>query len=171
MSEQNRALPFDVTKGYTSVPNVIFTHYSFYPKFNGTDIRVYAYLLKMHNAEYGYAFPTQIQAQKDLGISDKTFRNSALKLQEMRLIRIAKNQPFNNNVYYFEKPIEDEAEFFATFPEAAEVKSRKTETYEKVSSKKAESKRQLERKGSEEDAPKVDENSGEGDSERLANWW
>jgi len=145
MSKENeqRALPFPVTNGFTPIPNVIFTHYSFYPKFNGNVLRVYAYLLKLYNRDYGYAFPTQMQAMADLGISDRTFRDSVKLLEEMRLVSVGKSQSRNNNVYYFEKPIENEAEFFAAFPEAAEVKRRKDATVAKMKPKKEDARRRL----------------------------
>ena len=140
---RNEVLPFEVERGFIAIPNVIFTHYSFYPKFNGTTIRVYAYLLKLYNADYGYAFPTQMQAMADLGISDKTFRESVKLLEEMRLIRISRSEARLNNVYYFEKPIEDESEFFDTFPKAAEIKRRKDATVAKMKPKKDEARRKM----------------------------
>lgn len=131
-SNSNSALPFEVNAGFTAIPNVVLTHYSFFPKFNGNVLRVYAYLLKMNNAEYGYAFPTQDKAAQTLGITEKTFSNSVRVLIEARLIRSEKNRPYNNLVYYFEAPIEDEAVFYATFPQAAEVKRKSDETWAKI---------------------------------------
>src|SRR5690606_7241204 len=140
---RNEVLPFEVERGFIAIPNVIFTHYSFYPKFNGTTIRVYAYLLKLYNRDYGYAFPTQMQAMADLGISDKTFRESVKLLEEMRLIRVGRSEARLNNVYYFEKPIENEAEFFTAFPKAAEVKRKKDATVAKMKPKKEEARRKM----------------------------
>src|SRR5690606_30789974 len=136
-------LPFPVDAGFTAIPNVIFTHYSFYPKFNGTTIRVYAYLLKLYNREYGYAFPTQMLAMADLGIADKTFRESVKLHEEMRLIRVGRSEARLNNVYYFEKPIENETEFFTAFPKAAEVKRKKDATMAKMKPKKEEARRKM----------------------------
>src|SRR5690606_24902161 len=140
---RNEVLPFEVERGFIAIPNVIFTHYSFYPKFIGTTSPLYAYLLKLYNVDYGYAFPTQMQAMADLGISDKTFRESVKLLEEMRLIRVARSEARLNNVYYFEKPIEDESEFFDTFPKAAEVKRRKDATVAKMKPKKDEARRKM----------------------------
>lgn len=130
--KQSTALPFETKTGFTAVPNAVLMHYSFFPKFNGNVLRIYAYLLKMYNADYGYAFPTQDQSAQALGITDKTFSSSVKVLVECGLVVTRKNKPFNNLVYCFEAPIDDAEEFFDKYPQAAEVKRKKDETWAKI---------------------------------------
>lgn len=151
LNSNREVLPFKVSKGFTGIPNVIFTHYCFFPGFTGNVVLVYGYLIKLHNDGCGYAFPTQMQAMRELGISDRTFRNCIDLLQEMRLIRVGENPQFGNNVYYLVPPIEDDAEFFATFPQAADVKRKKEETVAKIRPKKEKSKRKMTEKKAEDD--------------------
>lgn len=144
--------PFSMTGNFTQIPNAIFLHYGFYPGFTGNDLRVYVYLLQMYNADYGYAFPSQLQAYRDLGISDKTFRKSVNKLCEMKLIEVATHPQYGNNIYRFIAPIENASDFYATFPQAKAVHDRKLAIIEKIAPKKAESKRRYVEKQTEEDA-------------------
>lgn len=139
--EKSTNQPFPMTANFTQIPNAIFLHYGFYPSFTGNDLRVYVYLLRMYNADYGYAFPSQLQAYRDLGISDKTFRKSVDKLREMRLIDVDTHPHYGNNIYRFIAPIESADEFFATFPQAKAVRDRKLASIGKIAPKRAESKR------------------------------
>nr|WGD72271.1 helix-turn-helix domain-containing protein [Bacillus subtilis] len=84
MSDKAKALPFDTAAGYTGIPNVILTHYQYFPKLNGNAVLVYAFLLKFYNADYGYAFPTQEQAARALAVSDSTYRNAVKTLVQAR---------------------------------------------------------------------------------------
>jgi hypothetical protein len=142
-SNSNSALPFEIKTGFVAVPNAVFAHYSFYPGFNGTVLRVYAFLLKNYNANFGYAFPTQDQAAQALAMSDKTFRKSVGVLKDVALVRVEQNKPYNNNVYYFDAPIEVEADFFARFPEAVSVKRGKDATWDKITPVRQESKARM----------------------------
>jgi len=124
--------------GFVQVSNAIFTHYNFYPKYNGTAIQVYGYLKKLNNSDYGYAFPTNMQVMRDMGISDKTFNNAVKTLIACGLVSVSKRKgaTFNNNVYQLHEPIEDMVEFFIKYPEAREVWVAKQTTADKVARRK-----------------------------------
>lgn len=131
--------------GFVQISNALLTHYVFYPKFNGNTYMVYAYLTKLDNAEWGYAFPKQTQVISDLGISDSTFSSAVKTLESCGLITVGKrkNGPITNNVYYVNDPIEDKAEFFAKYPEALAVYEAKQATAQKVGKRKADDKQAL----------------------------
>ncbi len=148
---QKRALPFEVTSGYVGVPNAVMAHYFYHPKFNGSCLAVYTYLLARHNDEYGYAFPTHEQMAKALVVSDRTVRNALRTLQDVQLIDVSENGPFGNHIYRFLTPVEGAEDFFARFPEAAENKRKKDESWAKITPKREEAKRQWTEKKAEVD--------------------
>jgi len=121
------ALPFACERGFTQVPNVVMRHYQYYPKFNGNTASVYAVILSHYNADYGYAFPTQIQIAQAVNMTEKTVGNHVKLLEEVGLISVHKNGRYSNQVYTFNQPIEDAEEFFGTFPIAAEAKRKMDE--------------------------------------------
>jgi predicted DNA-binding transcriptional regulator len=131
---KQKALPFETSKGFSSVPKVIFTLYTKHPEFDAYALSIYAYLLSRHNAKYGFAFPTQDEIAYTLHISDSKVKQAIKTLKKLGLIRVKRNAGFLNNVYYFEKPIEDEAEFFARFKDEVEKYEREhAEKWEKIS--------------------------------------
>lgn len=140
---ESKVFPHTLSKGFTSIPNAFYSHYVYFPGFTGNTALVYGYLIKLYNDDYGYAYPTQLQASAELNMSDSTFAKNAELLRDMGLLDIREHSQFGNNIYIPLKPIEDEAEFFATFPQALEVKRRKLASIEKIKPKKAESKRKL----------------------------
>lgn len=120
--------------GFVMVSNALLTHYNFYPKFNGNTLLVYAYLSKLNNAQWGYAFPSQNQAMADLGISDTTFKAQTSILQDCGLITVGERREgaFTNKIYYVHDPIETASDFYAKYPEARVVYERKQATATKV---------------------------------------
>lgn len=140
------ALPFEVERGYAAVPTAVMKHYFYHPKFNGSALMVYTYLLAHHNASEGYAWPTQIQASRDLGVSDKTFREKVKLLEQLRLVDVKFNDRYGSNNYYFRKPIEDRDEFFAEFPDAAERYRKHTESNDGIKRKRDVAKAEIQRK-------------------------
>jgi len=120
--------------GFVMVSNALLTHYNFYPKFNGNTLLVYAYLSKLNNAEWGYAFPSQNQAMSDLGISDTTFKAQTSILQDCGLITIKDNGEgaFANKVYYVHDPIESAELFYEKYPQARAEYDRKQSIATKV---------------------------------------
>lgn len=125
------ALPFACERGFTQVPNAVMRHYQYYPKFNGNTVSVYAFILSHYNADYGYAFPTQIQIAQAVNMTEKTVGNHIKLLEEVGLIGVHKNGRYSNQVYTFTQPIEDADEFFAKFPSAAEAKRKMDEQLSK----------------------------------------
>lgn len=124
MNDQTKigALPFACERGFTQVPNAVMRHYQYYPKFNGNTASVYAFILSHYNADYGYAFPTQIQIAQAVNMTEKTVGNHVKLLEEVGLIGVHKNGRYSNQVYTFNAPIEIAEDFFARFPSAAEAK-------------------------------------------------
>lgn len=149
-------------RGFVQISNAIFTHYNFYPKYNGTSIQVYGYLTKLNNSDYGYAFPTNIQVMRDLGISDKTFNNAVKTLVACGLVTVCKHKGamFHNNLYYVHEPIEDMTEFFAKYPEAKEVWEAKQATVDKVAR----------RKSIDKEAYKDDQTVAKSDVDAVSEW-
>ena len=131
--------------GFVQIPNALLTHYNFYPKFNGNTLLVYAYLKKLNNANYGYAFPSQTQAMADLGISDTTFKAQITTLVACGLISVESNgaSHFANNVYYVHEPIEVAEEFYREFPAAKAEYDRKQATATKVGRSRRKAKEEL----------------------------
>ncbi|NNU88692.1 helix-turn-helix domain-containing protein [Geobacillus sp. MR] len=131
--KEKKALPFDTAKGFSAVPSVIFTLYTKHPDFDAYALMVYAYILRRYNDKYGFAFPTVDEIAYTLHISDTTVKRAIKTLKKLGLIRVERNAGFLNNVYYFEKPVEDEAEFFARFKEVEEAEREHAEKWEKIS--------------------------------------
>lgn len=125
--------------GFVQIPNALTTYYNYFPQFNGNTMQVYAYLKRMSNDEYGYAFPTELQAMEDLVMSDSTFSKHVKTLKKCGLITVKrhKNGSFSNNVYFVHDPITNADEFFRTYPEADEVKRKKAETIAKIKKRKS----------------------------------
>lgn len=136
--------------GFIMLPNALLTHYVFYPKFNGNTMLVYAYLKKLENAEWGYAFPSQNQAMSDLGISDTTFKAQIETLVDCGLITVKNNGDgrFTNNVYYVHDPIEMAEDFYAKYPQAKAEYERKQSIANKVGRSRRKARESLERKAS-----------------------
>lgn len=113
-------LPFEVSRGFTQIPNAIMRHYQYYPKFNGATTVVYGFILSQYNASFGYAFPTHIQVAQAVNMTEKTARNHIGTLREVGLIDVTENGRFGNHTYTFNTPIEIAEEFFAKYPDAGE---------------------------------------------------
>lgn len=159
--------------GFVMISNALLTHYNFFPKFNGNTLLVYAYLKKLENAQWGYAFPSQNQAMSDLGISDATFKAQVQTLVECGLVEVRANHDrhFANNVYYLNEPIEDASTFYATFPQAKAEYDRKQATAAKVGRSRRKARKQLTEKISENEASASVENTGIGDSYSELDGW
>ncbi|MED4918685.1 helix-turn-helix domain-containing protein [Geobacillus thermodenitrificans] len=157
--KEKKALPFDTSKGFSAIPSVIFTLYTKHPEFDAYALMVYAYLLRRYNDKYGFAFPTVDEIAYTLHISDTTVKRAIKTLKKLGLIRVGRNPGFINNVYYFEKPIEDEAEFFARFKEVEEAEREHAEKWEKINQRRKADKEKY-RKSLEEKQSTLPKNSG-----------
>lgn len=115
-----KALPFRYDAGWTGVPNTIFETYSFHPKFTGSTMLVYLYLLLRHNHTEGYAWPTHDQIADAICISRTTVGSAIRALKELDLIIVERNPTHGNDVYFFKRPIDDRSTFERKFPEALE---------------------------------------------------
>lgn len=115
-----KALPFKYDAGWTGVPNTIFETYSFHPKFTGSTMLVYLYLLLRHNHNEGYAWPTHDQIADAICISRTTVGSAIRALKELDLIIVERNPTHGNDVYFFKRPIDDRSTFERKFPEALE---------------------------------------------------
>ncbi|WP_226619745.1 helix-turn-helix domain-containing protein [Cytobacillus firmus] len=106
-------------KNFTMVENSLWDLYTKLPKFNGFHIALYGRLRHRFNANYGYAFPSQISLAHDLGVGRKKIGEALKILEECGLVKIDNAPGFNNNnVYIVNDPIESEEEFLATFSDA-----------------------------------------------------
>jgi len=159
--------------GFVMLSNALLTHYNFYPKFNGNTLLVYAYLKKLENAQWGYAFPSQNQAMADLGISDTTFKAQVQTLSDCGLITVKANgdKHFANNVYYVNDPIEDATTFYDTFPQAKVEYDRKQATAAKVGRSRRKAREQLADKIAEQQAVTSVESTDNGDSYSELDSW
>lgn len=115
-----KALPYKYDAGWTGVPNTIFETYSFHPKFTGSTMLVYLYLLLRHNHNEGYAWPTHDQIADAICISRTTVGSAIRALKELDLIIVERNPTHGNDVYFFKRPIDDRSTFERKFPEALE---------------------------------------------------
>ncbi len=115
-----KALPFKYDAGWTGVPNTIFETYSFHPKFTGSTMLVYLYLLLRYNHNEGYAWPTHDQIADAICISRTTVGSAIRALKELDLIIVERNPTHGNDVYFFKRPIDDRSTFERKFPEALE---------------------------------------------------
>ena len=128
-TQQNKALPFAAKEGFTAIPNAIFFIYMSHPNFNGNDLLVYAYLLKNHNKEIGYAFPSIIKMAQELNLGKSTVERSITRLEKVGLINIVFNKLYGNNNYYFNKPIETIVAFEKAFPEVVDYRRKQSEKW------------------------------------------
>lgn len=116
--EEQKVLPFKYDAGWTGVPNAIFELYSFHPKFTGATLRVYLYLLHRFNHTEGYAWPTQDQIADALCVSRSTVVTAISTLKELDLILVNRNPTYDNDVYFFKRPITNRTAFDHRFPDA-----------------------------------------------------
>lgn len=132
MSKENeqRALPFEVERGFNAMPNAVSDLYVRHPKFTPTTERVYRYLLRRYNADYGYAWPswTAIMQANNIG-SRKTVSTALDSLEYLGLIKRFKHDngadSWDNNGYMFRQPIENEDEFYRKFGDELSAKYRR----------------------------------------------
>ncbi|QIG62610.1 HTH domain-containing protein [Sporosarcina phage Lietuvens] len=114
------ALPFDLQRGFTQIPNAVLRHYLYYPKYNGATVAVYGVLLSHYNAAWGYAYPTHMQVAQATNMSLKTVGKHIKTLEGVGLIVVNKGGKFGNDTYMFNAPIERADDFYAKYPEAGE---------------------------------------------------
>lgn len=131
-SNSNSALPFGVKRGFTAVPNAVCDLYVRHPKFTPATERVYRYLLRRYNAEYGYAFPSwnAIMLATNIG-SRGTVKTALDSLEYLGLIERDKHVNdgiYDNNIYRFKAPVEDENEFYRRFGAELSPKYQRNET-------------------------------------------
>lgn len=122
--EPSKALPFDTEKGFTSIPNAVCMYYIRHPRFNPTAERVYRYLISRHNENYGYAFPSWSAIRENTGVSQGTLKTALDSLEALGLINRenhSNESSYDNKIYTFNVPIEDEDEFNRRFGEEIEA--------------------------------------------------
>lgn len=125
-SKESSALPFEVKRGFNAMPNAVSDLYVRHPRFTPATERIYRYLLRRHNAEYGYAWPSYKAIMQATNTASRGTISSALEsLEHLELIVRFKHEndgAWDNNGYRFKAPIEDEAEFYRRF--GAELSAR-----------------------------------------------
>ncbi|OMD92407.1 hypothetical protein BSK49_03770 [Paenibacillus odorifer] len=116
--------PFQAT---TFVPSAraFRTLYVYLPGFSNNHVAIYDILYHYWNASEGYAWPPHALLQKESGLSDPTVISCLKFLEKYGLIRVLTNPSGQNKTYDLFAPIEDEAFFWARFPEALENKRKR----------------------------------------------
>lgn len=123
MNNDKRALPFDTMMGFTGIPNAVCQIYIKHPKFNPSAERLYRYLLSRHNDDYGYAWPSWTKMVQNTGLSMGTVKTSLDSLEHLGLINRLDHpneSTYDNKIYTFNAPIEDEQEFLRKFGQEIE---------------------------------------------------
>lgn len=126
-----KALPFDTSMGFTGMPMAVCLYYVRHPRFNPSAERLYRYLLMRHNAKEGYAWPSWNAMRRETGLSTGTIKTSLDSLEHLGLINRldhANDSGWDNKMYTFNRPIENESEFnmrFSTEIEELKAKKRK----------------------------------------------
>ncbi|MBJ7987188.1 helix-turn-helix domain-containing protein [Bacillus cereus] len=91
-----------------------------------TDIYLYMTLIRYHNKEYGYAYPSNNQLEVEMGIAGGTLVRSKERLVKAGLIDIVKSANFaNKDTYYTYFPLTQEELYQQAPKEAAEYQQRK----------------------------------------------
>ncbi|AIM17291.1 hypothetical protein HW35_14475 [Bacillus sp. X1(2014)] len=126
--KESKALPFDTELGFTGLPNAVGKYYVRHPKFNPSVERLYRYLLSRYNENFGYAFPSWNAIVRETALAKGTVRTGLKALEELGLINRhdhGNDSGYDNKIYTFNKPIENEEEFNRRFAaEIAEIKSK-----------------------------------------------
>jgi hypothetical protein len=115
---KGRVLPFDTELGFTGLPKAVCQYYVKHPKFNPSAERLYRYLLSRYNGNYGYAFPSWNAIIRETQLARGTVQTCMLSLEYLGLINRHEHEndsDFNNTIYTFNKPIENELEFQRKF--------------------------------------------------------
>jgi len=129
--KEGNALPFEVERGFTAMPNSVSDYYTMHPRFTGATERLYLYLLRNYREDMDYAYPGYRAIREHTKISsDETISNAIESLKHLELIRVEQIRLDNghkSNRYYFDKPIEDYDEFMRKFGEELPKKFRNKE--------------------------------------------
>lgn len=143
---KNKALPFEVEKGWTAMPNSLYTVYLKHPEMNSTALAVYGYLLRLYNTSYGYAYPTLPELAIALGVSVSTAQTSIAKLRKVELIKSRYSVRYNNNTYTFPPVVETIEELEAKFPEIKPHLQKLEKSAERIRKKAEDDKQRLRNK-------------------------
>lgn len=143
MTTKSATLPFDLSNGYSVIPEALFEHYLKLPDFRLQHVVLYTRLLKYWNPQYGYAFPTTEQLARDLDCTEETVRKHRHILEKYGLVETEPHPYYGNLVYYVKQPIENEQEFYSRFPEAIDYFAEREEMRNRRRESKAEYKRKL----------------------------
>lgn len=126
-----KVLPFDTELGFTGLPKAVCQLYVRHPWFNPSAERLYRYLLSRHNANYGYAFPSWNAIVRETQLSKGSVQSCMLALEHLELIvrkEHSNESDWNNTIYLFKKPIENELEFQRKYSQEIEdIKAKKIE--------------------------------------------
>lgn len=109
--------PFQ-SKVFVPSARVFRTLYMDIPGFKSDHIAVYDTLFHYWNADYGYAWPSSCDIQLETGFGETHVRRLLGNLVEWGLVEVLANPNGDNKTYNLRQPIEDQQEFYRTFPEA-----------------------------------------------------
>ncbi|ARI78239.1 helix-turn-helix domain-containing protein [Halobacillus mangrovi] len=111
--------PFIIEKGEHYIPSLSSLHrvYTQHPNFKPSTKLVYELLFDYWNPDYGYAFPTIRQLERDSGLGGSTIKRQIETLVKLDLVEKQRSRTYGNNVYRVKKPVQTLDELYAKFPE------------------------------------------------------
>lgn len=113
-----KALPFKNKLGFTALPNEILKLYVSHPRWSANCLIVYMYLLHQYSEKWRYAYPTHDQIADNTYISRRSIKGIISRLQDMKLIEVLDNKPYDNHIYVPLSPISNRDDFERAFPGA-----------------------------------------------------
>lgn len=108
----------NITKDFTKAPNALYTLYTRLPDFKAEHAMAYIILTSYYNTEYGYAFPTQQDLALRLNVGINKPASITKVLEKYGLVKRERRGTKGNYVYFVNLPVDNEAEFYANFPQA-----------------------------------------------------
>lgn len=123
--EFNGNNPYIIGKGehYTPSLNSLLRIYTQHPKFSPSVKLIYDLLFDYFNPNYGYAFPTIRQLERDSGLSESSVKRHIKTLEDLDLV-VKKRSRYGNNTYLVKKPVGTLEALYDKFPDI-KVKSEK----------------------------------------------
>lgn len=116
--DHNTYNPFIIEKGEHYIPSLSSLHrvYTQHPNFKPSTKLVYELLFDYWNPNYGYAFPTIRQLERDSGLGGSTIKRQIETLVELDLVEKRRSRTYGNNVYLVKKPVQTLEQLYEKFP-------------------------------------------------------
>lgn len=123
--------PYTIEKGEHYIPSLssLTRVYTQHPDFKPAVKLVYDLLFDYYNPEYGYAFPTIRQLERDSGLSASSIKRHIKTLENLDLLEKGRSK-FGNNIYVVKKPVRTLDELYEKFPEIKEESEKRLQRIE-----------------------------------------